>query len=138
VPIRPENRHRYPDDWDEISAAIKQRAGWRCECTGECGRGHYTRCDRIDRSTVIVDRKPVRIVLTVAHLNHTPEDCREDNLKAMCQGCHVHYDRDHHEQTRIQREAREWEEAGQLALLETELTDPRVSSTALTDGRCAA
>jgi len=40
-----------------------------------------------------------RVVLTVAHLNHTPEDCRDENLKAMCQGCHLHYDREHHAQT---------------------------------------
>jgi 5-methylcytosine-specific restriction endonuclease McrA len=34
----------------------------------------------------------VRIVLTVAHLNHTPEDCRDENLKALCQRCHNRYD----------------------------------------------
>lgn len=42
------------------------------------------------------------VVLTVAHLNHTPEDCRPENLKAMCQRCHLRYDHDHH-----QRNARE-------------------------------
>lgn len=36
------------------------------------------------------------VVLTVAHLNHTPEDCREDNLRAMCQRCHLNYDKDEH------------------------------------------
>lgn len=36
------------------------------------------------------------VVLTVAHLNHTPEDCAEDNLKAMCQRCHLNYDKDEH------------------------------------------
>jgi 5-methylcytosine-specific restriction endonuclease McrA len=40
------------------------------------------------------------VVLTTAHLNHTPEDCRPENLRAMCQGCHLHYDREHHAQTR--------------------------------------
>lgn len=34
----------------------------------------------------------VRIVLTVAHLNHTPEDCDLSNLKALCQRCHNRYD----------------------------------------------
>jgi len=42
---------------------------------------------------------PQPVVLTVAHLNHTPEDCGDDNLRAMCQGCHLHYDRDHHAAT---------------------------------------
>jgi hypothetical protein len=41
------------------------------------------------------------VVLTVAHLDHTPEHCHPDNLRAMCQGCHLHYDRDHHAATRL-------------------------------------
>lgn len=40
MPIRPENRSRYPADWPQISLAIKERAGWRCECRGECGLDH--------------------------------------------------------------------------------------------------
>jgi hypothetical protein len=31
MPIRPENRHRYPADWKAVRAAILQRAGHRCE-----------------------------------------------------------------------------------------------------------
>lgn len=41
-------------------------------------------------------------VLTVAHLNHQPEDCRPENLKAMCQRCHLRYDHDHHQQNAYQ------------------------------------
>lgn len=37
----------------------------------------------------------IRIVLTVAHLNHVPEDCRDDNLKALCQRCHNQLDAKH-------------------------------------------
>ena len=36
--------------------------------------------------------KPVRIVLTVAHLDHRPENCESDNLRAWCQRCHNRYD----------------------------------------------
>jgi hypothetical protein len=32
------------------------------------------------------------VVLTVAHLNHDPADCRDENLKAMCNRCHLRYD----------------------------------------------
>ncbi len=35
----------------------------------------------------------VVIRLTIAHLNRTPGDDREDNLKALCQWCHLNYDR---------------------------------------------
>jgi hypothetical protein len=45
----------------------------------------------------------VGIVLTVAHLNHVSGDDRDDNLKALCQWCHLHYDRLHHKRTRSER-----------------------------------
>jgi len=103
MPIRPENRARYPADWPTISTAIKERAGWRCECSGECGRP-YLHLDRDERCRN-VHGEPAwqtgsKVVLTTAHLDHTPENCAPANLKAMCQGCHLHYDRDHHAQTR--------------------------------------
>jgi len=41
-----------------------------------------------------------RVVLTVAHLNRMPEERGEDQVAAMCNGCHLHYDRQHHAQTR--------------------------------------
>jgi hypothetical protein len=98
-PISPENRARYPKDWPAISLAIKARAGWRCECLGECGRSiHDDRCP--NHHGRLAYGTGSTVVLTTAHLNHTPEDCRPENLKAMCQGCHLRYDRDHHAQTR--------------------------------------
>jgi hypothetical protein len=59
MPIRPENRDRYPADWLEIRARILHRAErWipgsmdivpRCECHGECGRGtHDGQCPNIN------------------------------------------------------------------------------------------
>lgn len=100
-PIRPENRTRYPSDWADISRAIKERAGWRCECEGECGmRTHVDlggRCENRHRKPSVYTGSVV--ILTTAHLNHQPEDCRPENLRAMCQGCHLFYDREHHAQT---------------------------------------
>ncbi|WP_433603738.1 hypothetical protein ACQPXH_33100 (plasmid) [Nocardia sp. CA-135953] len=107
MPIRPENRDRYPADWAAISTAIKvERARGRCECTGECGRpvfpiyhlGDDGRCRNRHGGRAVGTGS--RVVLTTAHLNHTPEDCRPENLKAMCQGCHLFYDAAHHAQTR--------------------------------------
>ena len=99
MPIRPENVARYPKDWKQISYFIREiRAGGQCECEGECGRGtHAGRCpNRHGRPAYGTGS---RVVLTTAHLNHEPEDCRPENLRAMCQGCHLHYDRDHHAET---------------------------------------
>lgn len=115
-PIRPENLARYPEDWPTISLAIKERAGWRCECLGECGRGtHDGRCP--NRHGEPAYGTGSRVVLTTAHLNHTPEDCHPENLRAMCQGCHLHYDREHHAQTRAETRRREIAASGQGDLL---------------------
>jgi len=98
MPIRPENKARYPVDWKAISTAIKERAGWRCECLGECGRGtHKGRCP--NKHGMPAYGTGSKVVLTTAHLDHTPERCEDTNLKAMCQGCHLHYDKEHHAQT---------------------------------------
>lgn len=90
MPISAENRARYPKDWKAISLRIRARAGNRCEgapgiyedCRAENGKPH-----------------PVtgsRVILTVAHLDHVPEHVAEDNLRALCQRCHLTYDAKHH------------------------------------------
>lgn len=115
-PIRPENRARYPRDWKQIRAQILLRAGNRCECLGECGL-HRTnpgprRCE--ERHDQPAEWANGNVVLTIAHLNHTPEDNRPENLKAMCQRCHLRYDGPHHAQSRRDNHDRA---VGQLALL---------------------
>lgn len=100
MPIKAENRDRYPAHWPEISRHIRfERAGGRCECLGECGRGTHgnSRCPNTHGGHAYGTGSVV--VLTVAHLDHTPENCDEANLKAMCQGCHLHYDKEHHAET---------------------------------------
>lgn len=98
MPIRASERARYPSDWNAISLSIRERAGQQCECMGECGLHRTTpgprRC--IERNGTPGVHTRGRIVLTVAHLNHTPEDCDPANLKAMCQRCHLRYDAAHH------------------------------------------
>lgn len=36
------------------------------------------------------------ITLTVAHLDHNPENMSDDNLEALCCRCHLMHDREHH------------------------------------------
>lgn len=84
MPIRPENKRRYPKDWKKISERIRfERAGNKCEV---CGAENY-------KPHPITGSK---VILTVAHLDHQPENCGDDNLKAMCQRCHLKYDAHHH------------------------------------------
>lgn len=116
MPIKPENRARYPKDWKLIRAAILARAGNACEqCKAINGEtvargddGTYMRMagevhDAITgeyRGLARGSEYPVvrmtRIVLTIAHLDHTPENCDPANLKALCQRCHLAYDHEHH------------------------------------------
>lgn len=115
MPIRPENRDRYPPDWPEISARVREEAGQRCEwCKAQNGaliaRGKGADAntymmphgETFDAKTGVflglsrgseydVDRF-AKVVLTVAHLDHTPENCARDNLVALCQRCHNRYD----------------------------------------------
>lgn len=94
MPIRPENKARYPKDWPAIRQRILERAEHRCE---ECGAANY---------------KPnpatgSKVVLTIAHLDHVPEHCADDNLRAWCQRCHNRYDAAHRAAGRkARREAR--------------------------------
>lgn len=92
MPIRPENRARYPSNWaTEIRPAILERAGNCCE-----GSPAYPDC-RVPNGAM---RNRTRIVLTVAHLDHQPENCDPVNLRAWCQRCHLAYDKNHHAETR--------------------------------------
>jgi len=47
--------------------------------------------------------RQIRVVLTTAHLNHVPGDDRDENLKALCQWCHLNLDREHHRASRSAR-----------------------------------
>lgn len=86
MPILPENRKRYPANWKEIRAHILTRAGNKCEFCGiENGATAAT---------------GAKVVLTIAHLDHTPENCADENLRALCQKCHNRYDAPHRAETR--------------------------------------
>lgn len=106
VPIKKENRARYPRNWkSEIVPRIRARSGNRCECTGQCGAGleeHGGRCKAVDGKPHPLTKS--KVVLTVMHLNHTPEDCDDGNLLHGCQRCHLRYDqKDNQRKARVTR-----------------------------------
>lgn len=116
MPIKPENRARYPFDWPAIVAEVRERSGNRCEgsprfpdCRLPNGAVGYREGDHwvqlgesIDEAGLAVEaaeedgHKVIRIVLTVGHLDHTPENCDRANLRHWCQRCHLVYDLTHH------------------------------------------
>ena len=117
MPIREENRRRYPPNWRDIRNAIVIRSKFCCEWCGKPNRqavkvrpdGAWRSCGSpVEHvpdphlperwSTVQADpddwkvSRNVRVVLTIAHLDHVPEHCEPANLRALCQQCHNRYD----------------------------------------------
>lgn len=106
MPIRSENKALYPKDWPGIRAKILERAQGKCEYCHVPNHSKIFRdgqnqwhaidprggSDRTCFDKEGVPQKIVKIVLTVAHLNHQPPDCRQENLAALCQRCHNRLD----------------------------------------------
>lgn len=118
TPISREKAKLYPSNWRAIRAEIMRRAeigdGFsQCECDGECGLHRTTpgprRCEEIHNSPAKWARG--KVVLTIAHLNHDPTDNRPENLKALCNRCHLRYDSEHHQRNAAATRRRKKDEA---------------------------
>ena len=133
---------RYPANWNEISRHIRDRAGNKCEWCGvenyavgardNDGNWHNERDIHLmnsDCGYALFGEFPkmIKIVLTVAHLGvpkpddspgdvHDKMDCRDENLAALCQRCHLNYDRAEHAANAARTRRRKKIEAGQLEL----------------------
>lgn len=112
--MSPMNRADYPRDWPAISMRIRARSGQKCEWCGAPNREPHP-----DTGSIVV--------LTVAHLGvakldgtpgdkHDKRDCRDENLAALCQRCHLNYDRDDHVRHAAETRRRKREDAGQERL----------------------
>lgn len=106
----------YPQNWlTEIRPAVLKRANDLCE---DCGAPNHKFIYRPisgssawelwpeadeDAAPLVRERyRPVKIILTIAHLDHdkTNHDVSLDRLKALCQRCHLNYDRSRHIENR--------------------------------------
>jgi hypothetical protein len=126
----------YPPNWKELSHRIRfERAKGKCEvCFAPHGVMIYRNPDKLENYVTmdsdgelylpdgkILDgygfeyTKAVRVVLTVAHLDHDVTNNDEDNLKALCQLCHLRYDAQYHAQNARVTRARN-RRAGQMTL----------------------
>jgi len=102
MPIHPDNMKRYPGgsirskEWQAIRADVKERSGDVCE-----GSPAYPDCKAKNK-----EPHPVTggmVTLTVAHLDHMPENSDLDNLKHWCNRCHNTYDAPHRAENRRRR-----------------------------------
>ena len=129
MPIRPEDKKRYPKNWRHISHTIKEQAGFKCEfcgvkqyavgqwinnifypASGSEFYDQYLYTDSYKEAKGVADYlnewveteyKYIVIVLTTAHLDHTPENSDPSNLKALCQRCHLNHDKQQHAISRV-------------------------------------
>lgn len=142
----PLDASKYPKNWRDISLRIRERDGWCCKFCGVPNgaiiqrsdidaeyfiwydtehdvwcypSGEWIRMSEIPEEYVL--SRPVRIVLTTAHLNHDTTDNSDENLAALCQLHHLRHDAKHHaanaKATRQRKAQEARHEAGQEALL---------------------
>lgn len=107
---------KYPPNWKtEIVPRILKRANNKCEQCGLENHSYVWSVKRHGKSSwhkdktyaeclpatiemhngrLIDNPKKVKVVLTVAHLNHdeTNHNVKDEDLKALCQLCHLRYD----------------------------------------------
>jgi len=106
---------KYPKNWlSEIRPRIMKRANNKCEICGLEHKsivyaiklyvkqnGHYKwrtlwfrNKQDAERENLNNNLKEVKVVLTIAHLDHdeTNKDVKDERLKALCQICHLRYD----------------------------------------------
>jgi hypothetical protein len=100
---------RYPKNWKtEIRPRILKRADDKCEF---CDVENYEIIRRYKSNTAwfIYENtlnklpnnktiskyyhKPIKIILTIAHLDQDISNNADENLKALCQRCHLNHDR---------------------------------------------
>jgi len=112
----PIDYNKYPPNWiSEIRPRIMKRADNKCEV---CGLDHKQEVYSIklrlkndenryklktlwfrnkqdaEREMMFNDLKPVKVIITIAHLDHDEKNhnVKDERLKAMCQICHLRYD----------------------------------------------
>lgn len=141
----PIDYEKYPADWKAISLRIREREGNRCKWCAAPNHAEIVRSSIDPARYIMFDMnegvyispngqwlrlseipdeyditKTIRVVLTVAHLNHDVTDNRDDNLAALCQRCHLRHDSKYHAHNSRATRARKKHEAtaavGQLSL----------------------
>jgi hypothetical protein len=116
---------QYHPNWKAISLRIrKERAGDKCEwCgvpngsignrgkdgkwyTGEEISNMNSDCGWALFGHLAEPYRTFKIVLTVAHLDHDKANNEDSNLAALCQRCHLNYDRPRHVENRRRNAAK--------------------------------
>lgn len=99
----PMNQRDYPSNWKKVSLTIRRVAGQRCEWCG------------VENGTPLPSGK-WKVVLTVAHIDHDIHNLQRENLKALCQRCHLNHDLPDHithaKETRARKKLEQFQKVG--------------------------
>jgi hypothetical protein len=123
------NYENYPSNWKEISKRIRERDGQKCvQCGVNNGAfgcrdqdGNFYTEEDIDRDGIapgVILGKAIKIVLTVAHLDHDCTHNDESNLAALCQRCHLALDADQHKTNAAATRLKKKLAAGQIQMFD--------------------
>lgn len=150
----PMDLSRYPSNWKDIALQVKTEANWTCEnCNRPCRRPGESDEELIERIELehsewagelrewqedgefgaIEIPKLTRFTLTVAHVNHNPEN-PDAELAAWCAPCHCRYDLKAMALKR--RLKREW--LGQINLFQQDTTTPATEAKGVMTGGVVA
>lgn len=112
---------KYHPRWKKISQFIRfYRAKNKCE---KCGVENYSvgwwvdgefitekqACDTLEDTgidlleNIPIEKRSIKIVLTVSHIDHDIKNNSFFNLMALCQRCHLKHDAKYHAQTRREK-----------------------------------
>lgn len=113
----------YPANWRKIRNRILERANGKCEWCGlENGMVGWREGEKFVPWSSSTPRgarqKPIRIVLTIAHLDHNIGRNDDANLAALCQRCHLRHDAKQHAANAARTRRRRQVERGQGELFE--------------------
>lgn len=107
----PMDYSKYPPDWKAISLRIRAAADNKCIWCGVANKAVGARgkdgnwydwdsidCMQSDAGYALFGNYPniIKIVLTVAHLDHDTTNNDDSNLACLCQRCHLNHDREGH------------------------------------------
>lgn len=84
--------------WDEAAKVYERAVGNQyADAIGQGDHGYKASRMLVDHwNSIEEDPRWIVIVLTIAHLNHDTKDNRDENLAALCQRCHLNYDKELH------------------------------------------
>ena len=147
----PVDYKRYPSNWkSEIRPRILARAQNRCEKCGVQNHIEIVRSTENPEWYIVFDPdelgyldpwngepirlseipdgcehlKHVKVVLTIAHMDHDVGNNADDNLKALCQRCHLVHDAKHH--AKNARETRRKKRADEALQRDAEIGQTRM------------